>query len=160
MQPRARSEMISAVGAVSSTEIRVRFAETDAQGIAHNAAYLVWFEVGRVDYLEHHAGGYSALRESGIEAFVTEAHVRYREPAVFADRLAIHARCVDVRGARFRYEYLLERDGERVADGWTAHATVDARTHRPTRIPAWLVEAISEAESRSSSAVASSPPAS
>ena len=142
------------------TRLRVRFAETDAQGIVNNGVYLVWFEVARVDYLEHHAGGYSALRESGIEAFVTESHVRYGVPARFDDRLRLHLRCVDVRGARFRYEYLLERDGERIADGWTAHATVDARTHRPTRIPAWLVEAISEAESRSSSAVASSPPAS
>ena len=141
-----------------TVELRVRFAETDAQGIAHNAAYLVWFEVGRVDYLEHHAGGYNALRKSGIEALVTESHVRYGVPARFDDRLRLHLRCVDIRGARFRYEYLLERDGERVADGWTAHATVEAETFRPTRIPAWLVEAISEAESRSSSA--SSPPAS
>ena len=35
-----------------STNIRVRFAETDAQGIAHNSSYFVWFEVARVDYLE------------------------------------------------------------------------------------------------------------
>ena len=35
-----------------STAIRVRFAETDAQGIAHNSNYLVWFEVARVEYLE------------------------------------------------------------------------------------------------------------
>jgi acyl-CoA thioesterase FadM len=52
-----------------------------------------------------------------------------------------------VRGARFRFEYLLERGGERVADGWTAHACVDATTFRPTRVPAWLAEAISLAES-------------
>ena len=90
---------------------------------------------------------------------MTESHVRYGVPARFDDRLRLHLRCVDVRGARFRYEYLLEHGGDRVADGWTAHATVDARTMRPTRIPAWLVQAISAAESRSSSA-ASSPPAS
>ena len=41
-----------------STDVRVRFADTDAQGIAHNASYLVWFEVGRVEYLRAHAGGY------------------------------------------------------------------------------------------------------
>ena len=35
-----------------TTEIRVRFAETDAQGIVHNANYVVWFEVARVGYLE------------------------------------------------------------------------------------------------------------
>jgi acyl-CoA thioester hydrolase len=34
-----------------STEVEVRFAETDAQGVAHNSVYLVWFEIARVDYL-------------------------------------------------------------------------------------------------------------
>jgi acyl-CoA thioester hydrolase len=128
-----------------STEVRVRFAETDAQGVAHNAVYLVWFEIARVEYLERYAGGYPALREQGIEAFVTESHVRYGAPARFDDRLALHTRCVDVRGARFRFEYLLERDGERVADGWTAHACVDSETLRPTRVPEWLKAAISRA---------------
>ena len=125
-----------------TTDVRVRFAETDAQGVVHNAVYLVWFEIARVEFLERFAGGEPALRASGIEAFVTEAHVRYGAAARFDDRLALHARCVDVRGARFRFEYLVERDSERVADGWTAHACVDARTHRPTRVPADLASAI------------------
>jgi acyl-CoA thioesterase FadM len=33
-----------------------------------------------------------------------------------------------------------------VASGWTTHATVDATTHRPTRVPAWFVEQIVSAE--------------
>ena len=49
-----------------STAIRVRFAETDAQGIAHNSNYLVWFEVARVEYLEQFAGGYQHLRDLGV----------------------------------------------------------------------------------------------
>ena len=142
-----------------STEVSVRFAETDAQGIAHNANYLVWFEVARVEYLEQHAGGYQRLRDVGIEALVLESRVRYLQPARFDDRLVVHARCVDVKGARFRYEYAVvrERDGELLADGWTAHGVVDATSFRPTRVPTWLSEAISAAESSRSS---SSPPAS
>ena len=133
-------------GFAFTTQIRVRFAETDAQRVAHNASYLVWFEVARVEYLERFAGGYPALQERGIEAFVVEAHLRYGVPARFDDRLALHARCVDVRGARFRFEYFLERDGALVAEGWTAHACVDAATHRPTRVPDWLAAAIRRAE--------------
>jgi acyl-CoA thioester hydrolase len=129
-----------------AADVRVRFAETDAQGVVHNAVYLVWFEVARVDYLARFAGGYPALRARGIEAFVREASVRYLAPVRFDDRLLVHARCRDVRGARFRFEYAVERDGELIADGWTAHACVDARTLRPTRVPAWLAEAIAEAE--------------
>jgi len=133
-----------------STDVKVRFAETDAQGIAHNSNYFVWFEVARVEYLERYAGGYQRLRDLGIEAVVLETHVRYLEPARFDDRLIVHARCLDVRGARFRYEYAIERGGSVIADGWTAHATVDAETMRPTRVPSWLTEAISAAESWSS----------
>ncbi|HEX7625442.1 MAG TPA: thioesterase family protein [Gaiellaceae bacterium] len=134
-----------------STTLRVRFAETDAQGIAHNSNYFVWFEVARVEYLERYTGGYQKLRDLGLEAVVLETHVRYLAPAKFDDRLVVHARCVDVKGARFRYEYEIERDGVVIADGWTAHATVDAGTFRPTRVPAWLQEAIASAESPASS---------
>jgi acyl-CoA thioester hydrolase len=128
------------------TDIRVRFAETDAQGIAHNSNYLVWFEVARVGYLEEFAGGYPALREQGVESFVLESHVRYRRPVQFDDRLCIHARVGELRGARFRFDYEVERGGELIADGWTSHACVDARTLRPTRIPKSLAEAITRAE--------------
>jgi acyl-CoA thioester hydrolase len=127
--------------------VRVRFAETDAQGIAHHAAYLVWFETARVEYLRRFDGGYPGLREQGVEATTSEVHVRYRQTAEFDDQLVVHTRCTDMRGARFRFEYSVEREGEIVADGWTGHACVDATTFRPTRVPRWLVEAITAAES-------------
>jgi acyl-CoA thioester hydrolase len=126
--------------------VTVRFAETDAQGVAHNANYLVWFELARVAYLAEHTGGYQALRDQGIEALVIESHVRHRIPARFDDRLRIHARVRDVRGARFRYEYAVMRGDELIADGWTQHACVEAATFRPTRIPPALKEAIARAE--------------
>jgi acyl-CoA thioester hydrolase len=130
-----------------AAQIRVRFAETDAQGVVHNASYFVWFEVARVEFLERFAGGYQRLRDLGIESFVLESHARFLTPAVFDDRLLVHTRCRDVRGARFRFEYAIERSGEVIADGWTAHATVDATTLRPTRIPDWLAAAIAPASS-------------
>jgi acyl-CoA thioester hydrolase len=131
-----------------STDVSVRFAETDAQGIAHNASYLVWFEVARVDYLARFDGGYPGIREQGLEAFTIETHCRYLAPAVFADRLRIHTRIASQKGARFRFEYVFERvaDGAIVADGWSGHACVDASTLRPTRMPPWLAEAIATAE--------------
>jgi acyl-CoA thioester hydrolase len=142
-----------------SVTLRVRFAETDAQGIAHNTAYLVWFEVARVEYLRAYAGGYQALRDRGLEALVLESFCRYVVPARFDDVVHVHARCRNVRGARFRYEYAIVRDdGTLLADGWTAHACVDNDTFRPTRVPAWLAEAISEAERRSASESSSSSP--
>ena len=136
-----------------ATEVTVRFAETDAQGIAHNASYLVWYEVARVDYLARFTGGYNRIRERGIEALTIESHVRYLGAVFFDDKLRINVRCGELSGARFRFDYLIERLGddgepEPVADGWTLHATVDRDTLRPTRLPDWLREAIDGAESR------------
>jgi acyl-CoA thioester hydrolase len=134
-----------------STEIAVRFAETDAQGIAHHASFVVWLEVARVAYLAEHAGGYNSIRAQGIEALTTEVHVHYHRAARFDERLRIWTRCVGLRGARFRYEYAVERRlsdgaGELVAAGHTSHATVDAVTHRPVRVPPWFAAAVAKAE--------------
>jgi acyl-CoA thioester hydrolase len=132
-----------------ATDLAVRFSETDAQGIANNAVYLNWFEVARIAYLARFPGGYRGLIQQGVEALTIEAHVRYLAPCGFDDSLRIHTRVTGLRGARFRFEYLLERTSDpraTVADGWTAHACVDATTLRPTRMPAWLAEGIAAVE--------------
>lgn len=134
-----------------SADIRVRFSETDAQGIANNAVYLNWFEVARVAYLARFRGGYRGMIEEGFEAVTLETHVRYRQPTRFDDELRIWTRISEPERlrARFRFEYALERLSEPagvVADGWTSHATVDATTLSPVRMPDWLREAISNVE--------------
>jgi acyl-CoA thioester hydrolase len=132
-----------------ATDLTVRFSETDAQGIANNSVYLKWFEVARIAYLGRFPGGYRGLIEQGVEALTIEAHVRYLAPCGFDDQLRIHTRASDLRGARFRFEYVMERTSDPrviVADGWTAHACVDAKSFRPTRMPAWLAEAIAAVE--------------
>ena len=129
-----------------STDVQVRFAETDAQGIAHHAAFLVWCEVARVAWLDLYAGGYKAIRERGIEALTTDVALHYRRAAHFHDRLTVWARCTDIRGARFRYDYRVEREGELIADGHTAHALVDAVSRRPIRVPDWFAEAVASAK--------------
>ena len=132
-------------GFAFSTDVQVRFAETDAQGIAHHAAFVVWCEVARVAWLDMYAGGYKAIRERGIEALTTEVGLRYHRAAHFHDRLTVWVRCAEIRGARFSYEYAIERHGELVADGRTGHATVDAATRRPIRVPEWFAEAAATA---------------
>jgi acyl-CoA thioester hydrolase len=132
-----------------STDVRIRFAETDAQGIAHHASFVVWLEVARVAYLERYAGGYQQIRDRGLEALTTEVSVRYHRAAYFDETLSVWARCTGLRGARFTYEYRILRGDELVAEAYTRHATVDRETYRPTRVPDWLADAITRAEASS-----------
>lgn len=133
-------------GFVFSHDIRVRFAETDAQGIAHHAEYVVWLEEARIAYLDAFAGGYKGIQAQGIEALTTAVAIEYRRAAAFHDVLRIWTRCAEVKGARFRYAYVIERDGIEIATCETRHATVDSATHRPVRVPAWFIEAVATAE--------------
>jgi acyl-CoA thioester hydrolase len=136
-----------------ASELGVRFNETDAQGVVHNSAYLVWLEIARIDYLARVPGGYRGLVEQhGVDVTTVESYVRYRAPARFDDRLRIWARTADRRGARFRFEYAIERVSEPealVAEAWTAHACIDAATLRPVRLPDWLAQALAAFEAAS-----------
>ena len=127
-------------------EIRVRFAETDAQGIAHHSNYVVWFEVARVAYLARFREGYRSIQADGIEVLVTDLAINFVAPAHFDDVLRIHTRCVGLKGARFRFDYTVALDGAAIVHGHTGHASVIASTLQPTRTPGWLVEAITSAE--------------
>lgn len=127
-------------------ELDVRFSETDAQGVVHHAVYVEWLEVARIAYIAQYPGGYKGLVESGVDVTTTEICVRYRLPVAFGDHLTIHVRASDLRGARFRFEYAVTRDERVVAEGWTAHACIDAKTLRPTRIPEGLRAKIGEIE--------------
>ena len=135
-----------------STEISVRFAETDAQGIAHHASFVVWLEVARVAYLAEHTGGYSAIREQGIEALTTEVQVRYhrrrvlRRPADGLDALCRAPRRALPLRVRARARHRGRRT-ELVAEAATSHATVDAATWRPLRLPQSFIDAVARAES-------------
>ena len=124
-------------GYAFSHTVRVRFAETDAQAIAHHASYVVWLEEARVAYLAAYAGGYQSIRNRGIEALTTGVHVEYDRAAAFDDVLTIWVRCAEIRGARFRYEYVVERDGERVASGWTTRSMPQRIARRASPPGSW-----------------------
>jgi acyl-CoA thioester hydrolase len=131
-----------------AADVHARFNETDAQGIVHHAVHLIWFEVARIAYLARVEGGYRGLVASCVDVTTTEAHVRYRAPVRFDDRLRVWTRAVDVGRTRFRFEYAVERADDRtlLADGWTSHACVDATTLRPTRMPGGLAAKLAELE--------------
>ena len=106
-------------------DVRVRFAETDAQGIAHHASFVVWLEVARVAYLADHAGGYRSIQEQGIEALTTGVRSTTGCAAAFDDVLTIHLRCVDVRARDSATSTAIERGDDLIATAETLHATVE-----------------------------------
>jgi acyl-CoA thioester hydrolase len=125
-----------------STPLRVRFGETDAMGVANNAAYLQYFEIGRIEFLRAHGRSYAEVHDGGIDMVVIEASLRYLRPLLFDDEFAVECRLEELSRASFRFGYRLLRGDQEVANGFTRHACVDRSTLRPVRVPAWLAELV------------------
>ncbi len=119
--------------------LRVRFAETDAMGIVHHAAYLPYLEEARVEYLRAIGHPYHELRSEGLDIAVLEAAVRYIRPLRFDDVVEVRILIGPVTRTTFEVGYLLTRAGDVAATAVTVHGCVDASA-RPTRLPGWLRE--------------------
>ena len=117
-----------------TTEIRVRYAETDAMGVLHHAGYLVYFEIGRTEALRADGGSYAAVERSGRFLVVVEAGVKYRSPARYDDLLTLTTTVARVSPAKLEHGYELRRGADLIATGRTVLACVDAdgKVHRVT----------------------------
>jgi acyl-CoA thioester hydrolase len=125
--------------------LRTRFAETDAMGIIHHAAYLPYLEEARVAYLRAIGHPYDTVRAGsdgsgagGRDFAVLEASVQYRRPLRFDDEVDVSLRIGAVTGTTFQIAYLVSSGGEARATAVTVHGCVDGRG-RATRLPAWVV---------------------
>jgi acyl-CoA thioester hydrolase len=120
-------------------DVRARFAETDAMGIVHHAAYLPWLEEARAEWLRALGHPYAELRAEGTDTAVVEVHLRYRAPARFDDVVTVHLG-MGLRGrSLLRVGYLLTIDDRPILTATTTHAAVRPNG-RPTRFPSWLLD--------------------
>ena len=105
----------------STTNIRVRYAETDAMGIVHHAVYPVWMELGRSDLLRELGQEYSQWEAQGVMMAVGEIKVKYRVPARYDEMVAVRTWVKEAARRKVVFGYEITRDGIRLADGETLH---------------------------------------
>ena len=127
------------------TRLRVRYAETDAQGIAYHSNHLVWFEVARTELFRQNVGDSPGafFRVYGMP--VVEAAVRYHAPCRYDDELVISIVASQIRSRSIRFEYSIRCGGSMVSEGHTVHLCVDSGG-APCRIPAAVREALGQEE--------------
>jgi acyl-CoA thioester hydrolase len=119
-----------------ATELRVRYAETDRMVFVFYANYLIWCEVGRVEFMRALGGSYAALEAQGFGLAVSEATVRYLAPARFDDQVRIETTLSAVRSRAVTFDYVisLAETGTRLATAYTALVSIDS-SGRPTALP-------------------------
>jgi len=118
-------------------QIRVRYAETDAQGHVHHATYLEYFELGRTEMMRSAGRGYEELEREGLQLVVADIRCKYFTPVRFGDVLNLRTRVEQIKGARLLHSYELRCRDRLVARAESTLACVD-NSGRVRRIPRWL----------------------
>jgi acyl-CoA thioester hydrolase len=130
------------MSAQHTTELRVRYSETDQMGTFYNSRALEWFEVGRTELLRALGLPYAEMEQRGAMLPLVEAHVEFLGRARYDDLLRITARVAMEGKARVRFEVAIDQaDGRPVAKGYTMHAVTEA-SGKAIRPPRWLVEVL------------------
>ena len=121
-----------------TTEIRVRYSETDAMGFLHHSNYLSYFEVGRMELFRAQGGSYRRMEELGLYFVVVKIDVRYRRPARYDDQLSLKTEISRATPAKIEHHYCLMRENEVLTEANSVIALVN-RAGEIQRIPDDLV---------------------
>ena len=136
--------------------IEVRFVDTDAFGHVNNAVYLSYFEAARAGYYAAVTGiPFGTGESAGERTFViAEAHVVYRSPAFFGEKLVVGCRFDWTGLSSFGIAYRIRAEESAlgparvVADGETVQVFYDLSRGRPMKVPADLLAQFEAYEKR------------
>ncbi|MBU0474044.1 MAG: acyl-CoA thioesterase [Bacteroidetes bacterium] len=129
-----------------TSQIRVRYADTDKMQFVYNGKYLEYFEVGRTELLRNIGLPYSELEKAGFQLPLIEASLKYKKPAVYDDLLDIEANVSAPYSAKVHIEYKItnHETGYLICEGFTSHMFIHADSKKPTRPPKVYVEKLAK----------------
>lgn len=129
---------------------KVRFSDSDSQGIVFNGHYLTYWDDAMTDYLEALGDMWERMRESGCELVLRRVEIDFRSPGRIGDTLVtgVRAGMVGNRSLTFRLRTWDDSTGRVVAEGVEVQVMVDAHTFEPVPVPGFLVTAIELLEER------------
>ena len=130
-----------------AVDIRPRYGEVDSMGVVYHAQHLVYFDLGRTEYMRAQGLPYAALEDMGFLLAVVDASVQYRRPARYDEELSLEVTVTDLRAATVTFGYALRgRDGDLRATGSTRLGCL-TRSMRPTRLPPEALDALGRGRS-------------
>ena len=123
-------------------QIRPIYADLDAMDIVYYANYLRYFEQGRTELMRATGHPYSQVEADGFSFPVTEADIRYRNPARYDQLLYLDTWLAWMKKASLRFEYHLlrpEQDGSTttLVTGFTVHGCV-SHQGKVSALPKWV----------------------
>lgn len=119
-----------------TTEVRVRYGETDQMGFCYYGNYAQFLEVARVELLRSKGVSYKTLESEGILLPVRSFSIKYIAPSRYDDLLKIETEITKIKSARIEFSYVIrDQNSTLIATASTELVFVDAQSMKPIKVP-------------------------
>lgn len=127
---------------------KIRFSDSDAQGIVHNAAYLVYWDDAFTDYMEAIGCPWKRMTAAGDDVVLARTEIDYRSSAAIGDtaRTRVNVTRIGNSSITFRCQTVDAATGRTLVEGSQIQVIVDHRTFQPKPVPDYIRELISAHE--------------
>jgi acyl-CoA thioester hydrolase len=119
---------------------KVRFSDTDPQGVVFNANYFTYVDDAMTDFFEHVGLSFPDLAERGFDPVVVHAECDFRSPGRIGETLVTEVRAEKFGDTSivFGFEIAEETSGRPVATGHEVYVFLDRGRHEPIHVPDFI----------------------
>ena len=123
-----------------STNIRVRYGETDQMGVVYHGNYATYFEVARTEWLRNLGVTYKDLENNGIMLPVISLSFNFVKSAKYDDLLTISVFLKKRPLVKIEFDYeIFNQNKEKISTGNSVLAFIDMKTNKPIKCPDYIL---------------------
>ncbi len=123
-----------------STNIRVRYGETDQMGVVYHGNYATYFEVARTEWLRNLGVTYKDLENNGIMLPVISLSFNFVKSAKYDDLLTISVFFKKNPLVKIEFDYeIYNQNKEKISTGNSVLAFIDMKTNKPIKCPDYIL---------------------
>ncbi len=124
-----------------STQIRVRYGETDQMGVVYHGNYATYFEIARTEWLRNLGISYKELEKKGVMLPVISLSLNFLKSAKYDDVLTITVSLKKTPLVKIDFDYeIINQNHEKVSTGNSVLAFIDMKTNKPIKCPSYILE--------------------
>ena len=132
---------------IDTTNLRVRYGETDQMGIVYYGNYARYFEVGRTEWLRKLGFSYSWMEDKGILLPVINLQVNFLKSAYYDQMLEVKTILKSLPSYKIEFDYeILNEERQLVTTGNTSLMFLNKKSLKPMRAPEYLLEKLRNIE--------------
>ncbi len=128
----------------TTTELRVRFSETDRMKFVYNPKYYEYFEIGRTEMLRDIGLSYKSIEDQGYHLPVIESKAKYLSPAFYDEIIIIESMMEELPAIKIHIDYNVIRksDHKLLAQGYTEHVFMKDSSGKAVRCPQFFLDKV------------------